>query len=127
MLPLAYQLAESGPMLDINRLVCRFNGLNEDGVHVRYTLHRSENLHIYRDDEDPIVQVEIRFSTSSARGIADGACPRCGNLGKPAFWEMEGPDGKQNTVWLNCPQPSECEDEFTWSRTVTFEDWDDQE
>lgn len=93
---------------------------------MRQTLHRSENLHIYREPTGSEVYAEIRFSASLTRGTCDGTCPRCGKLGKPAFWELEGPDGNQNTLWMNC-DPSGCEEEFTWSRTVRFEEWVDSE
>lgn len=90
---------------------------------MRDTLHRSENLHIYRDDSEPEVQVEIRFSESVTHGTCDGTCPRCGALGKPAYWELEGPDGSQNTIWMSCNEGPNCSEDTNWSRTVDFEDW----
>lgn len=91
---------------------------------MRKTLHRSENLHIFREESDPTVFAEIRFSSSQTRGKCDGTCPRCGKAGKPAFWELEGPDGGQNTLWMNC-DAGVCDDDFSWSRTVQFANWVD--
>lgn len=96
----------------------------------RKTLHRSENLHIFRDGDAAPVHVEIRFSESSTLGSCDGVCPRCGALGKPAYWELEGPDGTQNTIWMGCPDGERerndaCDGEFTWSKTVEFAEWRD--
>lgn len=87
------------------------------------TLHRSENLIISRAGSGNRLSVEIRFPTSSARGVVDASCPRCGRVGKPEQWEIEGPDGRTNTVWLGCPPDYECERETRWSRQVAFDGW----
>lgn len=97
---------------------------------MRDTLHRSENLTIARSEDGKRLEFEIRFSSSSARGDADGICPRCGKPGRPTHWEIEGPDGRGNTVWMRCTgeQCVEADEPFLWSQTVTFDDgWDERE
>lgn len=91
------------------------------------TLHRSENLILFRASGQTEVQVEIRFPTTSARGVFDSACPRCGSPGQPEQWEIEGPDGRTNTVWLKCDPANGCTRETRWSRQVTFSGWSDDD
>ncbi len=92
---------------------------------MRHTMHRSENLHIYRDDDAAEILIELRFSESASHGRCDGVCPRCGKLGKAAYWELEGPDGTQNTLWLSCNEGPNCDADSNWSKTVDFDDWRD--
>ena len=95
---------------------------------MKRTIHRSENLAISIPDDDNKLEVEIRFTSSSAKGHCDRTCPRCGTGGEPAHWEIEGPDGANNTMWLSCPNKDDCpgnrrDDGYTWMRDVTFEEW----
>lgn len=90
--------------------------------------HRSENLTIAVSDDGRKLEVEIRFSTSSARGLSDAVCPRCGATGRPTHWELEGPDGGGNTIWMSCNSAT-CVASGTphWSRPVVFaEGWVDR-
>ncbi len=86
-------------------------------------LHRSENLSIMRTEELCEIRIEIRFTNSSTDGFVQVACPKCGHPGMIKHWEVEGPDGSQNTVWLNCHNERCSGDDFTWSKTVTFSAW----
>lgn len=96
---------------------------------MKRTLHRSENLIIALNERE--VEFEIRFSTSSSRGSSDAVCPRCGAIGEPAHWELEGPDTPGNTVWMNCRRDVECpgaaEGGFTWTQPVQFASWEEKE
>jgi hypothetical protein len=94
-------------------------------------LHRSENLTILRGREPRTLEVEIRFSHSLARGTCDSTCPRCGRLGNPSHWELEGPDGTGNTMWLVCRDPETCGRNdgpgTSWTQSVTFaKGWEDR-
>jgi hypothetical protein len=95
------------------------------GAEMSETLHRSENLTISRATGETNTLVEIRFSTSTVRGSFDSACPRCGSPGHPEQWELEGPQGRTNTVWLRCTPEDGCSRETRWSRQVKFDDWED--
>lgn len=89
-------------------------------MNVTETLHRSDNLLMTREPGSTEIDVEIRFPTSLARGSAESGCPRCGKPGKPEQWEIEGPDGRLNTIWLGCDCESTTERDTRWSRSVTF-------
>lgn len=91
------------------------------------TLHRSENLIIANPDGSTQLTVEIRFPSSSVRGTVEASCPRCGKVGKPEQWEIEGPEGRTNTMWLGCRPDYHCERETRWSRQVAFGDWSDDD
>ncbi len=84
------------------------------------TLHRSDNLLMTRSAGASTVQVELRFPTSMSKGEFDSACPRCGLPGKPEQWEIEGPDGRSNTVWLGCTADCGNQRDSRWSRSVEF-------
>ncbi len=85
------------------------------------TLHRSQNLIISRLNDSTEVNVEIRFSTSIAKGLFDSKCPRCGESGTPEQWEFEGPESSHNTIWLKCN--AGCLDRETrWTRRAEFDD-----
>lgn len=94
-------------------------------------MHRSENLVIRRLD-DRSIDVEIRFASSSARGTAEGKCPRCGGAGRPTHWELEGPDTRGNTLWMACDNADgACENDdtgaLTWAVPVDFADgWEER-
>ncbi|TVQ98410.1 MAG: hypothetical protein EA398_13250 [Deltaproteobacteria bacterium] len=96
---------------------------------MKRTLHRSENLLIAALKDQ--IEFEIRFSTSAARGTCDARCPRCGEPGEPAHWELEGPDTRGNTVWMNCARATGCpgneDGGFTWTQPVVFEPWVEKE
>lgn len=93
---------------------------------VNQTLHRSDNLLFSRVNGETSVYVELRFPTSMVRGEFDSACPRCSKPGKPEQWEIEGPDGRTNSVWLSCDSECTTERDTRWSRTVSFkEGWTD--
>jgi hypothetical protein len=96
----------------------------------RQTLHRSENLMISWQDDTTRFDVELRFPTSSARGSCEGRCPRCGEVGRLAHWELEGPDGQANTAYLACPTDGSCAgmrdrgESYQWAQAVHFvEGW----
>lgn len=93
---------------------------------MKTTLHRSENLIILRAEDGQRLEVEIRFSTSVARGGCDGKCPRCGAPGRPGHWELEGPDGRGNTMFLSCNDEGACrypdDRTFNWTQEVVFPD-----
>ena len=86
------------------------------------TLHRSQNLIIARGEEPNELTIEIRFPTSMARGHSTSDCPRCGVPGVPEQWEIEGPDGRSNLIWLGCAAVCSGKRDTRWSRTVTFDD-----
>lgn len=94
-------------------------------------MHRSENL-VIRQLDDLSIDVEIRFASSSAKGTAEGRCPRCGGAGRPTHWELEGPDTRGNTLWMACgAEVAACEKdtagELTWSVPVDFSGgWDER-
>ena len=56
-------------------------------------------------------------------------CPRCGSQTRVVLWELEGPGGDSNTIWLVCDGEEPCQLDskpLRWSRPVTFErDWED--
>lgn len=93
---------------------------------MKKSLHRSDNLLISLMEDEKTLEVEIRFSMSSARGRCDATCPRCGNPVAPTRWELEGPDGAGNTVWFECKRPLNgaegCGGELSWTRRVEFAD-----
>ncbi len=86
------------------------------------TVHRSENLIIQRESGSTELSIELRFPSAIARGKAEGSCPRCGSPGHPEQWEVDGPEGTRNTVWLSCLAES-CGQDFRWTRPVSFGDW----
>jgi len=84
------------------------------------TLHRSENLTLTRNGAT--VTVDLRFPNSFARGTVDVTCPKCGMIGTPEQWELEGPDSRGNSMWIRCGDG--CADRGTrWLRTVSFDAW----
>lgn len=93
---------------------------------MKKNVHRSDNLLISLAEDGKTLEVEIRFSMSSARGRCDATCPRCGNPIPPTRWELEGPDGAGNTVWFECARPlndkPRCESDISWTRRVEFAD-----
>ncbi len=91
---------------------------------MREALYRSENLTVLSTEDGRRLEFEIRFTSSSTRGTAVGVCPRCGKAVRPTHWEIEGPDGTGNTVWMACER-ADCdgEGEFRWSRAVMFGPW----
>lgn len=89
------------------------------------SVHRSENLVVTRGSGAEL-HFELRFPTSVARGVADATCPRCGGLGDPERWEIEGPEMRGNTVWLQCAAPR-CAGRSRWTRSIEFGDWEETE
>lgn len=94
---------------------------------MRSVVHRSENLTIQVSEDGRKLEYEIRFSSSSARGTSDALCPKCLTTGRALHWEIEGPDGQGNTVWMVC-ENEDCDGGgFRWTRPVTFVDgWVDR-
>jgi hypothetical protein len=98
---------------------------------MKATIHRSENLVILRSEDSDRLELEIRFPSSFARGWCEGRCPRCGAPGRPGHWELEGPDGRGNTVYFSCNVEGQCQGSdgvsFNWTQEVQFPDgWTDK-
>jgi len=93
---------------------------------MKTTIHRSENLVINRCDDTDRLELEIRFPSSFARGTCDARCPRCGAPGRAGHWELEGPDGRGNTVFFSCNADVSCDSSdgltFNWTQEVLFPD-----
>jgi len=91
---------------------------------MKETIHSSENLVIKRMPDTRRLEVTIRFSTSYAKGMVDATCPRCGSFGRPSHWELEGPDGGGNMMWLKCDPDRDCAEEnagdASWTQRVDF-------
>lgn len=86
------------------------------------TLHTSRNLEITYDEATLDLSFIVRFHDESVTGKADGSCPMCGGASNVVLWELEGPDGDSNTVWLTCAQAcAERNGEVRWSRPVEFD------
>lgn len=93
------------------------------------TVHNSTNLTIEFDTETCLYTLTVRFDEEAIAGHADGPCPRCGGHTRVVLWELEGPGGESNTIWLVCGGEKPClldGEPLRWSRPVTFErDWED--
>ena len=92
------------------------------------TVHNSTNLTIEFDPESFHYTLTVRFDEEAIAGQAEGACPRCGSETRVVLWELEGPGGDSNTIWLVCDSPQQCmldSKPLRWARPVTFErDWE---
>jgi hypothetical protein len=93
------------------------------------TIHHSRNLTIEFDDDRQLYLFTVRFGDESIAGRAEGHCPRCGSDSEVQLWELEGPGGQANTMWLCCAGDPPCrldDKVLRWSADVLFErDWDD--
>lgn len=93
------------------------------------TVHNSKNLTIAFDSEAFTYKLTVCFDEESISGYAEGACPRCGAQTRVVLWELEGPGGESNTIWLVCDNKPACMldgELLRWARGVKFErDWDD--
>ena len=93
------------------------------------TVHNSTNLTIEFDRSSMHYTLTVRFGEEAIAGQADGGCPRCGEQTRVVLWELEGPGGDSNTIWLVCDSQKQCMldgEPLRWSRPVTFErDWED--
>lgn len=92
----------------------------------RDTLHRSENLHLWRSSDGRRIDVEIRFGVTYARASATAVCPSCGGVARPHHWELEGPDGTNNTLWMHCDATPPCKGsdgrDLGWTTNAAFGD-----
>ncbi|MBN1947582.1 MAG: hypothetical protein JW797_18080 [Bradymonadales bacterium] len=92
-------------------------------------IHSSRNLTIEYDPDTERFQVTVRFNEETIVGYAPAPCPRCGSKSHVSLWELEGPGGDSNLIWLTCAADPPCliDDEvLRWSREVIFErDWED--
>ena len=84
-------------------------------------IYRSRNLKIAFEADSGEYAFTLRFHGETATGRVRAGCPLCHGPSAPAFWEIEGPDGDANTVWLTCT--SGCAAKGTtdrWSREIEF-------
>ena len=92
-------------------------------------IHDSRNLSIDYQPDRARYEVTVRFGDDAIRGHAPAQCPRCGSKSHISLWELEGPGGETNTMWLICAGEPAClldDEPLRWSTQVDFQaDWDD--
>lgn len=93
------------------------------------TIHQSRNLTIDYDSSTQRYIVTVVFGEETVVGTSAGECPRCHASSHATLWELEGPGGDSNTIWLVCAADPPCHRDgklLRWSVSVEFEDdWGD--